>query len=346
MEILDKKNISEYEAFVNGHKNGIFHQSYNWTKVKSGWGSEIVVSRGSDGKIKGSMLVLIQRLPVIGSSLLYAPHGPVCDYYDTETIKDLLDGAKLLAKRYRAYLLKVDPIIEENDIKAIENFTSLGFSFKPNKKYGETIQPRSNHMIDNLSGKTEQELLMSFTQKTRYNIRLAAKHGVECRIMREDGIDDFYRLYQITSERDNFGIRSKEYYRNMVKAFGEHCRLYLCYHEGKAISGALCIRFAGRTHYVFGASANEGRQLMPNHLMQWEMIKWALEGGCHTYDFMGTPKPEDENSPMYGLYRFKSGFGGRNVTYAGEFDYVFNPLVNAIFNCCKAVSAKLNRHKN
>ena len=88
----------------------------------------------------------------------------------------------------------------------------------------------------------------------------------------------------------------------MLEKLGEHCRLYLCYYKDQArLSGAVTVQYGGRTCYVYGASDNAHRNVMPNYLIQWEMIRWAVETGCTLYDFQGVSGNLDENSPMYGF---------------------------------------------
>ncbi|MDP4094849.1 MAG: peptidoglycan bridge formation glycyltransferase FemA/FemB family protein, partial [Bacillota bacterium] len=76
------------------------------------------------------------------------------------------------------------------------------------------------------------------------------------------------------------------------------------------------------------ASSNEYRNVMPNYLLQWEMIKWSLESGCEIYDFRGVSGDLDESNPLYGLYKFKKGFNGKFTEFVGEMDYVFKPLIH------------------
>ena len=340
MEILREENYGEFVNFAATHKVTSFTQSLEWAKLKSGWGKEIIVSRDEKGNIKGAMLVLIQRLPIVKNSFLYAPHGPICDFEDIDTLKDLLDGVKELGKKYKGFLFKCDPCIREEEKKGIENFRKLGFKHEEGRKDFETIQVRFNYALTDIEGKTEDEVIMGFTQKTRYNIRVAMKKGVECRICDKSALPEFYRIFEVTAKRDNFILRPIEYYEKMMDSFGDKIRLYLCYYNDRAISGALCIQYARKTYYVFGASDNEYRNVMPNYLMQWSMIRWALEGNCTVYDFLGIPVNADESSPMAGVLRFKKGFNGEVVGYAGEFDYVLNGFVNFMFNAATKLKKK------
>ena len=129
----------------------------------------------------------------------------------------------------------------------------------------------------------------------------------------------------------------------MLDALGENVRLYLGYYDGHVVSGAITTNYAGKCSYVYGASDNAFRQYMPNYLMQWEMIKWAIETGCNVYDFQGIAGDiENEENPMYGLYRFKRGFGGEIAELAGEFDYIYKPFVQKLVNT--ALDIKKKKH--
>ena len=220
----------------------------------------------------------------------------------------------------------MDPDVAADDQEFLRLMDKMGFA----RFYGpdgfETIQARFNYRLY-LQGRTEAELMAGFTQKTRYNIRVARKHGVEVRPVGPERLDDFMKIYQVTGARDGFNTRPKEYFQRMLSALGPHCRLYMGFYEGQAICGAIATNYAGKTCYVYGASDNAHRNVMPNYLMQMEMIRWAVETGCAVYDFQGiSGDMENENGHMYGLYRFKRGFGGQVDELAGEFNYLYKPV--------------------
>jgi lipid II:glycine glycyltransferase (peptidoglycan interpeptide bridge formation enzyme) len=327
LEILRPEQYNEYEQFVMAHPAGGITQSVLWHDVKSNWLHEVVVSRDTDGKIIGGVSVLAQMVPLFGTTLLYSPRGPVCDYHDVAVLRDLKSGIDVLAKKYKSYAYKMDPDILDSDEEFVALAAGMGFKrFKGGDGF-ETIQARFNYRLY-LEGRNEEELFANLTQKTRYNVRVAMKHGVEIRVVGEEHLDDFMRLMQTTGERDGFSVRSKYYFEKMLAALGENARLYMAFYEGKAVSGALTTNFAGKTCYIYGASDNDHRNVMPNYLIQWEMIRWAIETGCTVYDFQGVSgKVEDESHHLYGLYRFKKGFNGTLDELAGEFDYTYRPLM-------------------
>lgn len=313
-----------YEKFVFNNSAGAFTQSEIWAKVKKDWISERVMLRGNDGKIAAAAQILIKKIPMLGTSFMYAPRGFVCDYDDLELIEELMSDIENLQHKYNAFMLKIDPMISADDSPAIENLLKCGFKYKV-KCDDKSVQCKNNYILK-IDGKSKEEIFESFHKKWRYNIRLAERKGVICDFYGTDKLNDFYKLMEETAKRDGFNIRSKEYFERIIKNMGEYCRLYMCYCDGEPLSGAIAVNYGGRVSYLYGASSQKQRNVMPCYLMQWSMIKWAIETNCSIYDFMGIPHYDDETHPNYGVYRFKKGFNGEIVTYAGEFDYIYQPV--------------------
>ncbi len=345
MEILKKEQYPEYEDFCQNSSFGQFTQSTLWYGVKNNWEHEIVVSRDTEGKIVGGISVLIQKIPLIGTSFLYAPRGPVCDLHNEAVLKDLLEGINALAKKYKAHNFKMDPDIPASDMEFLETAEKLGFSRKFGPTGFETIQCRFNYRLY-LDGRTEDEVFMNLTQKCRYNVRVAVKHGVEIKVVGKEYLDEFMRIMKTTGERDGFNIRPKEYFERMLDSLGEHVRLYMGFYNGQAVCGTITTNYAGKCCYVYGASDNAYRNVMPNYLIQWEMIKWAIETGCTVYDFQGVSgNLEDENDHLYGLYRFKRGFNGQVDELPGEFDIIYKPFAAKMVKHATKLNSKLNKIK-
>ena len=326
-EIITEKTLSEYEAFVQSHPKGNFAQSVLWGKQKPMWRWQAVAVRGSDGKIKGTLALMTRPVPVIGRTLMYGCRGPVCDLDDRETLAELIEGAKALAKENRAYVIKIDPDVPSSNTQFAGLLHELGFRGKEGGKNFEAIQPRYVFRL-NVEGKTEDELLAGFHQKWRYNIRLAERKGVTVRVCGKEMVPAFSELMLTTGVRDGFVTRKPEYFAAMLDNLGEHCRLYMAFDPaGTPIAGTLAIHYGDKVWYLYGASSNEHRNLMPNYLLQWRMIQWAVETGCRVYDFRGVSGDVSEDNPLYGLYRFKQGFGGEFTEFIGELDLVLSPVV-------------------
>lgn len=326
-EFITEKTLPEYEAFVQSHPKGNFAQSYLWGKQKPMWQWDAIAVRGEDGAIRGSLAVMTRKVPGIGRTLMYGCRGPVCDLDDRETFSQLLDGAKALAKKYKSYVIKIDPDVPSSNTAFSSMLQSFGFRAKEGGKNFEAIQPRYVFRL-NVEGKTEEELLANFHQKWRYNIRLAERKGVTVRICGKEMVPAFSDLMLTTGVRDGFVTRKPEYFAAMLDNLGEHARLYMAFDPNDTpIAGTLAIHYGDKVWYLYGASSNEHRNLMPNYLLQWRMIQWAVETNCRIYDFRGVSGDVSEDNPLYGLFRFKQGFGGDFTEFVGEMDLVLCPVI-------------------
>ena len=326
-EFITEKTLPEYEAFVQSHPKGNFAQSYLWGKQKPMWQWDAIAVRGEDGAIRGSLAVMTRKVPGIGRTLMYGCRGPVCDLDDRETFSQLLDGAKVLAKKYKSYVIKIDPDVPSSNTAFSSMLQSFGFKAKEGGKNFEAIQPRYVFRL-NVEGKTEEELLANFHQKWRYNIRLAERKGVTVRICGKEMVPAFSDLMLTTGVRDGFVTRKPEYFAAMLDNLGEHARLYMAFDPNDTpIAGTLAIHYGDKVWYLYGASSNEHRNLMPNYLLQWRMIQWAVETNCRIYDFRGVSGDVSEDNPLYGLFRFKQGFGGDFTEFVGEMDLVLSPVI-------------------
>ena len=326
-EFITEKTLPEYEAFVQSHPKGNFAQSYLWGKQKPMWQWDAIAVRGEDGAIRGSLAVMTRKVPGIGRTLMYGCRGPVCDLDDRETFSQLLDGARALAKKYKSYVIKIDPDVPSSNTAFSSMLQSFGFRAKEGGKNFEAIQPRYVFRL-NVEGKTEEELLANFHQKWRYNIRLAERKVVTVRVCGKEMVPAFSDLMLTTGVRDGFVTRKPEYFAAMLDNLGEHARLYMAFDPNDTpIAGTLAIHYGDKVWYLYGASSNEHRNLMPNYLLQWRMIQWAVETNCRIYDFRGVSGDVSEDNPLYGLFRFKQGFGGDFTEFVGEMDLVLSPVI-------------------
>ncbi len=325
-ELVTKDNLREYEAFLEGHHKGHFAQSSLWAKQKPAWEWKALICRNEKGQIKGAIAFLIRKMPFIGRKMMYACRGPVCDLDDRATFGELMAAAKKLAKEEKAYVIKIDPDVPSDNREFVKILEENGFRTREMGKNFEAIQPRYVFRLY-LNGRTEEEIQADFHQKWRYNIRVAVKKGVEVRLCGKEMVPDFARIMIETGLRDNFATRPPEYFSAMLDNLGDKCRLYMAFHEGQPIAGTLAILYGDKVWYLYGASSNEHRNLMPNYLLQWRMIQWAVENGCRVYDFRGVSGDVSEDNPLYGLYRFKQGFGGDFTEFIGEMDYVVEPFI-------------------
>ena len=326
MKLLEEKDKKRYKEFLEKHPRCNFQQSLEWGDVKTSWIKEVILSEDKEGNIQGSLCVWIRKIPIFGN-MMYVARGPVCDIHSEVILKDLREGADVLAKKYKAFVLRMEPDVEKSDEKFREIVSNLGFEIKDDSKdFKDEIQPRFVFQLD-LRGKEKDTIFSEFHSKTRYNIRLATKKGVIIKEGTKEDLKAFHKIMVETGKRDDFLIRSLSYFEQMYDSLApKHMKLLMAYYEDKPIAGIIPIMYGNKTWYLYGASSNSHRNLMPNYLLQWTMIQEAIDNKNDMYDFRGVSGVVDENHPQYGLYRFKKGFNARFVEFIGEVYIPYNSI--------------------
>ena len=331
MRFVTKETEQEYTEFLESHERCNFQQSLEWGNVKTNWIKEVVLAEDENHKIIGSICVWIRKMPIFGN-MMYSSRGPVCDIHDKKVLEQLTDGIKELGKKYNAFVLRIEPDIKKDDQEFRKIVEEIGYKIKDDAKdFKDEIQPRFVFRLD-IKGKTEDEVLAGCHQKTRYNIRLAKRKGVVVKEGTREDLKDFHKIMIETGSRDGFIIRSLDYFEKMYDELApKHMKLLMAYYEDKPISGIIPIMYGNKTWYLYGASSNQHRNLMPNYLLQWEMIRQAIQNKCDIYDFRGVSGVVDETHPQYGLYRFKKGFGAEFTEFIGEVYWPFKPLTYKLY---------------
>lgn len=324
--LITGKDKDRWNRFVSGCAGGSFAQSYEWGEVKSGtWIPYYTAVEDDSGTLRATGLVLKRQLPGGLFSVLYCPRGPVFSGYSDALMGFYFRALETFARQHRAIWFRCDPEIPEDEPRA-----NL-FKTYQLKKIHENIQPRATIILD--LQPSEEDLLKSFHHKTRYNIRLAEKKGVTV-IQASDHqyVDVFYDLFRVTGERDRFMIMKKNYfYRLWDVLFPKNmCAIFIAMHEGTALGAVFLVVFGDTMTYVYGASSNEKRHLMPNHLLHWRAIQWAKQQGLTRYDFWGIPYTPQESSPLWGVYRFKKGFCETETRWMGACERVYYPFLKKV----------------
>ena len=292
-------------------------QTWEWGQFKSrhGWAPHYLVWNDDAGQPRAAALVLRRQLGRLPLRILYVPKGPAMDYGDAPLVNQVLADLEQFARQSRAILLKIDPDLSPHP----QPFSPIGR--RGWYASAEQIQFRNTMEID--LRHSEDELLAAMHPKTRYNIRLAHKRGVTVRPGVLADLELLYVMYDETARRDHFIIRPLDYYRDAWGSFIEAglAQPLIAETEGNPIAALVIFRFAGRAYYFYGMSRDLHRDKMPNHLLQWEAMRWSHAQGCTVYDMWGAPDELIESDPMWGVYRFKQGFGGQFVQHIGAWDY-------------------------
>ncbi len=318
-----RANFSLWSEFTSAHPESHILQDGRWGNLKSGFGWEVErVICGESGA-----QILFRKIP-LGFSIAYIPKGPIGEISDNLVIE-----VDEICKTHRAIFLKIEPFEWESD-QMQSGFARSGFD------YSSSIQPRRTVIID--LTQTEDELLAGMKQKTRYNIRLAEKKEITIRESKD--FTAFHKMALVTGQRDRFGIHSLEYYQTMMELFEQNgdARLLMALYEGTPIAGIIVFARGRNSWYMYGASTDVERNRMPTYLLQWEGMKWAKAKGCTMYDLWGIPDHEEteleamfaekeHHDGLWGVYRFKRGFGGKIFRSVGAWDKPYYPQLYKLY---------------
>ncbi len=341
-QIKEKETLN---TFVSNSRDGQFLQTWEWGEFQKSLGRQIwrVGVYKSAGELRAVATIVSHPLP-FGLSYLYCPYGPVflndsSTPQREEIIKLVLTKLRSITvetKNYLEIFARIEPRIEWEQIG----------NFFQNLKIKKTtaVQPQDTQII-NLKT-TPEELLKQMHSKTRYNIRLAEKKGVKIREAREKSdFEIFWKLMQITTKRDGFHSHEKSYYESLWQSFyttsnnnmNLSVKILLAESDDKPVAAIMLGLFGTKAVYLHGVSDHKYRSLMAPHLLQYEAMKLAQSSGMTDYDMWGikpTNRHLDNKSKedrWTGITRFKKGFGGAEVNYAGAWDYVYDKKLYLLY---------------
>jgi len=327
---------AEWNRFLSAFPDAHILQTTCWAELKTafGWQPVYVSTTGNDRESIIGAQILFRRFP-FGMSVGYIAKGPLYTTLSPNTDLEPAFWCEIdqICKKCHAIFLKVEPDSWESDPPISDRLSMAGFV--PDHK---NIQPRRTLLIDLQD--SEEQILARMKQKTRYNIRLAEKKGVV--VQPEDDMGAFYSLMRQTGERDLFGVHTIDYYRRAHALFfasGE-CILLIARVGDQPVAALMAFRHGKRAWYFYGASSDDHRERMPAYLLQWEAIRWARNNGCLSYDLWGVPDYDEEtletgflnqSGGLWGVYRFKRGFGGRLFRSVSSQNRVYHPFLYRLY---------------
>ena len=306
--------------------SGKFLQSWAWGELQLMLGRKIYRFADEDA------FALIVELPLrFGKKYWFCPKGPIVMDNGQDTMnKTFIEEITTAAKQAGAVFLRVEPPVSE--------FVMPGLA------HSHDINPRQTSLLD--LSKTEDELLAAMHKKTRYNIKVAEKHGVTIGRHADPApvIDEVLKLFSETAARDKFNLHPLAYYKKQLEAFGEkktfvpgikspHLVIFTASVEGKMLAAAI-VMFDGITAtYLHGASSSEMRNVMAPYALHWTIMKRAKERGYKHYDLWGIS--DDAKSGWAGITRFKRGWGGEDVSFCGTFDLPINRFWYSVYQLAR-----------
>lgn len=309
----------EWNFSLNQFPDAHILQTAEWGDLKSNYLWKSV--RFSEGGCYAQ--VLFRRLPG-GFSIGYIPKGPL-----GKISRDFWLELIKIGKRHRAIMIKIEPDDRCTETSQLNIPMDIGKFVK-----SKPIQPAQTIVLE-ING-DERTILDRMKQKTRYNIHLAEKKGIS--VHESNDIHSFHQMMITTGSRDGFSAHSYDYYKKAYDLFSKSnkCILLIACYGNVDLAAVMLFSNWRRCWYFYGASTDVERNRMPVYLLQWEAIRWAKAQGCEYYDLWGIPdEPEmvlegefpTRSDGLWGVYRFKRGFGGKIIKNPDTMDLVLQPLM-------------------
>lgn len=348
-----KKSVEEL------YRTSIVQQTAFWSIVKRKTGNKTIaldfkakksgLSQGviTDLNVNSDLLVIVQQINN-NDRIAYVPYGPELEPDNefqgtfleelSESLRSFLPKSCFMI-RYdlcweafwandNSYFDSLGNLIEEPAIKSQEirfNFNTINWNLR---KAQTNILPTNTLFLD-LQPNIDS-ILDRMKPKTRYNIKLSQKKGVTVRIADLKDLNIWYDLYTETAKRNGIYLNDMKYFEAILttkaKCSKSPAEVYYLISEidNKPLAAMFLIISANRSSYLYGASSSFNRNYMATYALQWEAIKISKAKGCKEYDMFGISPKNDTTHPLYGLYKFKTGFGGEVYRSLGCWDYPFD----------------------
>ena len=331
-------------------------QSWDWGVFKERWGWQPtrLLWELQDQPVAAAQ-VLQRRLSRMPLSIMYVPKGPLLAFEDVTLLDSVLSTLEAEARRRRCLFVKIDPDVRlglgppggESETEPVGANVLARLRRRGWQLSAEQIQFKNTVLVDLTPD--DETLLAAMKPKTRYNVRLAQRRGVRVWRAGQSDLRAFFALYQTTSQRDGFLIRPFAHYQDLWSRFIDARRAHLLFAGlgPEPIAGLLLFVLGPTAWYMVGASSDAHRELMPSHLLQWEAMRLARQLGCTRYDMWGAPDRFDQSDRMWGVYRFKTGFGGDTVRGLGAYDFAPSPRLHHLYGVImpRLLAAMRRRHR-
>jgi lipid II:glycine glycyltransferase (peptidoglycan interpeptide bridge formation enzyme) len=311
---------------VNEYNNIVFHplQTWEWGEARKKTGVEVL--RLGEYKLNDLVNVFqlsFHKIPKTNFKVGYLPRSVLPS-------TDVLNFLSDYSKKNRIIFIKIEPNIEKSKIQ------SPNFKTNPKSKVQISKHPLFPEWTQVLDlSQSEEELLKNFHSKTRYNIRLAEKKGVEIKEMSDDkGFEIFSKLYFETCKRQKYFGHNPKYHKiiwDNLKNSISH--ILIAFYNDVPLAAYELFYFKNKFYYPYGGTSLEYRNIMPSNLLMWEAIKLGKKLGANEFDMWGSLGPNyNTTDPWSGFTRFKEGYNTKFVEFIGSYDLVVSPFLYEIYN--------------
>lgn len=303
-------------------------QLWGWGEVKAtgAWTPHRVEAVAADGSVRGMAQVLVRSLPAQFKALCHVPRGPV-----------IAPAAASEPGTWGAGPGVGDDATRDAVTRAVvawckEHVGGVGITIEPDWPVGTHLalpdaRPAENPILYPYTlvldlTKSPDELTKAMGKTTRYDIRKAARTGLEVRRVTEEAeVRQVLAVYHETAERAGFALHDDEYYLAIHRELGEHSVLVAAFSEGAPVSFVWCVSSATTSFELYGGIDDTGRRLRANAPVKWHAITLAQQAGLVRYDMNGLLND--------GISEFKRSFAQHDDELVHSVDVPFSMWYSA-----------------
>jgi lipid II:glycine glycyltransferase (peptidoglycan interpeptide bridge formation enzyme) len=323
--IYRKPRLDEEEAYEKLAQHPL--QSKAWGDFRESTGVQVERLIGFDEKsMVAQIQVTFHPIPKLPYSIGYCPKGR---WPDEVALAALIE----LGKRNRAILIKLEPDVSMPPYQTADLEGLQAFLLENGCQVGRALFTPHSFILD--LTKSEEELLAQMKPKTRYNLRVAEKHGVQIVEDSSDrGFEEYLVLLKETTKRQGFYAHTQSYQQKMWATMHQAgiAHLLKAVWQGQTLVTWILFNYKGRLFYPYGASSRAHKELMASNLMMWEAMRLGKTWGCTSFDLWGALPPNpDPKDPWFGFHNFKEGYGGAHARFVGTFDLVIDPNLYKLY---------------
>lgn len=319
MDLREITNKQQYNRLVTH-----VIQSYEWGEARKSLGTPLLrYGLYENNKLISVFQITLHKIPFLNKYVGYLPKGPVPNSAFSNALRSI-------AKAHNCAFIKTEPNIEIAAEDKVEGFI----------KSPKSLFTKYNFVLDLTP--SEDDLLKNMHSKTRYNIKVAQKNGVEVVERVDDEAFEIYlKLYFETTKRQGYFGHNTIYHRKIWETLKKAglATLLIASYKKTPLSAWMLLKFKDTLYYPYGGSSIEHKDVMANNLIAWEAIKLGKKLKLRNFDMWGALGPNaDSKDPWYGFHRFKQGYGGRLVEYIGTYDLVINWPIYILFTIVDKLS--------
>ena len=323
-KLINQKGETNFSRIKNEWEQIANHplQSWYWGTAREKTGVKVVrFAEEENGNLKKVFQMTVHKVPFFPIKIGYLPRSVLPS-------KSFLDFLYDYCKENKIAFVKLEPYVKTSEVKGTEDF----FKYSKLKKSPHPLFPKWTIMLD--LTKSEEELFKNLKRKTRYNIRLAKRKGVEVKEMSNNkGFEIFVKLYFDTCKRQKYRGHTPEYHRIIWETLKKKiAHILVAFYKGKPVASYELFLYKNILYYPYGGSDYNYRNTFASNLLMWEVVLFGKRHGAKLFDMWGSLPPNyNKSHPWSGFTRFKQGYGGEFVEFVGSWDLVVDRVKYRIF---------------